>query len=215
MPRHAAHSTEWTVEMVRALPDDGNRYEVIDGELWVTAALSLAHQRAVRELLLLVHPYVSAHGIGEALIAPPTWLSTDHVSSFSPISSSCRSWTAPRCAPGPRWAGCWSRSRSSHHRRGGRIVAASERCTGRKASPTTGSSNTDERTVEWTRLDDSPVETLVETLVWQPDRDVPPLAIDLRAYFRPGPWHSVADHEAEGRDRVLGHHRVLRSRPAS
>jgi Uma2 family endonuclease len=41
----------------------------------------------------------------------------------------------------------------------------------------------DERTVEWTRLDDSRVERLVETLVWQPDRDVPPLAIDLPACF--------------------------------
>jgi len=26
----------WTADMVRALPDDGNRYEVIDGELFVT-----------------------------------------------------------------------------------------------------------------------------------------------------------------------------------
>ena len=25
-----AQHTEWTVEMVRTLPDDGNRYEVID-----------------------------------------------------------------------------------------------------------------------------------------------------------------------------------------
>jgi hypothetical protein len=39
-----AHPTEWTVEMVRALPDDGNRYEVIDGELFVTPAPSVAHQ---------------------------------------------------------------------------------------------------------------------------------------------------------------------------
>jgi hypothetical protein len=29
-----AQLTEWTVEMVRALPDDGNRYEVFDGELY-------------------------------------------------------------------------------------------------------------------------------------------------------------------------------------
>jgi hypothetical protein len=29
-------ATHWTVEMVRALPDDGKRYEVIDGELFVT-----------------------------------------------------------------------------------------------------------------------------------------------------------------------------------
>ena len=28
MPQQA---TRWTAEMVRALPDDGNRYEVVDG----------------------------------------------------------------------------------------------------------------------------------------------------------------------------------------
>ena len=28
----------WTAEMARALPDDGNRYEVVDGELLVTPA---------------------------------------------------------------------------------------------------------------------------------------------------------------------------------
>ena len=43
--------------------------------------------------------------------------------------------------------------------------------------------DTDERTVEWTRLDDSPVERLVETLVWQPDRDVSALVIDLPSFF--------------------------------
>ena len=34
-----AQPTEWTVEMVRALPDDGNRYEVIDGELFFDRVL--------------------------------------------------------------------------------------------------------------------------------------------------------------------------------
>jgi Uma2 family endonuclease len=29
---------EWTVEEALALPDDGNRYEVLDGELFVTPA---------------------------------------------------------------------------------------------------------------------------------------------------------------------------------
>ena len=63
-----APSTEWTVEMVHALPDDGNRYEVIDGELFVTPAPSPVHQRAVRELLYLIGPYVTAHAIGDALM---------------------------------------------------------------------------------------------------------------------------------------------------
>ncbi len=35
MPQPA---TRWTAEMVRALPEDGHRYEVVDGELLVTPA---------------------------------------------------------------------------------------------------------------------------------------------------------------------------------
>src|SRR5688572_22773454 len=65
-----AQPTEWTIEMVRALPDDGNRYEVMDGELFVTPAPSLVHQRAVVELLDIVRPYVKTHGVGEALVSP-------------------------------------------------------------------------------------------------------------------------------------------------
>jgi hypothetical protein len=37
-----APHTDWTAEMARALPDDGNRYEVLDGELFVSPAPSLA-----------------------------------------------------------------------------------------------------------------------------------------------------------------------------
>ena len=33
--------TEWTLEMVHALPDDGNRYELLDGELLVSPSPSL------------------------------------------------------------------------------------------------------------------------------------------------------------------------------
>ena len=37
----------WTADMARRLPDDGNRYEVVYGELLVTPALRLWHQRLV------------------------------------------------------------------------------------------------------------------------------------------------------------------------
>ena len=36
----------WTREEVLALPDDGNRYELVDGELLVSAAPRLIHQAA-------------------------------------------------------------------------------------------------------------------------------------------------------------------------
>ena len=41
----------------------------------------------------------------------------------------------------------------------------------------------DERSIERWRPDDSPVELLAESLQWQPDRDVPPLVVDLPSYF--------------------------------
>src|SRR5487761_2166817 len=47
-----ATTTHWTVEMRNALPDDGQRYEVIDGELFVTPAPRWAHPEAVGHVIL-------------------------------------------------------------------------------------------------------------------------------------------------------------------
>ncbi|MGH7529162.1 MAG: Uma2 family endonuclease [Gemmatimonadales bacterium] len=60
----------WTAEMVRALPDDGNRYEVIGGALCVTPAPSPDHQRAVAALLVPLAQFVKAHRLGDALTSP-------------------------------------------------------------------------------------------------------------------------------------------------
>jgi Uma2 family endonuclease len=38
MGMHALPTTGWTVEMLETLPNDGKRYEIIDGELFVTPA---------------------------------------------------------------------------------------------------------------------------------------------------------------------------------
>src|SRR5262245_4031036 len=61
---------QWTVADLETLPDDGNRYEVIDGELLVTPAPALPHQAAVGELHLLIAPYVTAHKLGYTFMAP-------------------------------------------------------------------------------------------------------------------------------------------------
>ena len=67
MPQQA---TRWTAAMVRALPDDGNRYEVVDGELLVTPAPVELHQRAVVALVRLLADYADAQRFGEALASP-------------------------------------------------------------------------------------------------------------------------------------------------
>ncbi len=63
-------ATDWTAAMVRDLPDDGRRYEVVDGELLVTPAPAYRHQRAVGELYVVLHTYLSAHRVGSVLVAP-------------------------------------------------------------------------------------------------------------------------------------------------
>ena len=60
----------WTREAVLALPDDGNRYELLDGELLVSPSPQPTHQRAVWALNKRIHPYVDQHGLGEAGLAP-------------------------------------------------------------------------------------------------------------------------------------------------
>ena len=60
----------WTAARVRELPEDGRRYEVVDGALLVTPAPTFDHQRAVAALHLALHPYLAGTGIGEVVISP-------------------------------------------------------------------------------------------------------------------------------------------------
>jgi Uma2 family endonuclease len=60
----------WTVADALALPDDGKRYEVVDGELLVTPAPSYTHQRAVGAMYRRLFDYVEVHRVGVALTSP-------------------------------------------------------------------------------------------------------------------------------------------------
>jgi len=82
-------TNDWTAELVEAIPNDGNRYEVIDGELFVTPAPGSKHQAAVGELLLLLQAYsvqreLATHGFRQRIYG------TDVTPLFSQMSSSCR-----------------------------------------------------------------------------------------------------------------------------
>lgn len=64
----------WTRAEVKALidasPNQTPRYELVDGELIVTPSPIRPHQRAVRELLVALHTYLSENPIGEVLGSP-------------------------------------------------------------------------------------------------------------------------------------------------
>lgn len=66
-----------TYEDYAALPDDGKRYELHEGELSVTAAPGTRHQRILLDLALILAPYVRAHTAGELFIAPFDCIMTD------------------------------------------------------------------------------------------------------------------------------------------
>jgi len=59
-----------TYKDYEALPADGRRYELHDGEVSVTPAPGSTHQRISRNLLVILHQHVTARGLGEVLDAP-------------------------------------------------------------------------------------------------------------------------------------------------
>ena len=181
MPAHVL-DMDWTVERALALPDDGNRYEVLDGELFVTPSPSYRHQAALGELHPRLREYVRAHGLGWTMFSP-----ADIV--FSP-----RRLVQPDMFVVPARAGgqpaSWSEVKS--------LVLAIE-----VLSPSTARADryrkraiymsedvgeywivdTGQRLIERWRRGDTEPEIITETLVWTPRAELPPFTLELAPYF--------------------------------
>jgi len=73
----------YTVDMVRAFPDDGQRYELVEGILLVTPAPAPDHQVVIARLLAALHAYLEDDGRayvvspGEIELAPNLHLEPD------------------------------------------------------------------------------------------------------------------------------------------
>jgi Uma2 family endonuclease len=73
----------YTVDIVRAFPDDGNRYELVEGMLLVTPAPASDHQAVVARLLTALSTYLGSRGPayavspGEIEVAPKLHLEPD------------------------------------------------------------------------------------------------------------------------------------------
>ena len=55
----------WTLVELDRLPDDGNKYELVDGALFVTPAPSPAHEALAYSMRIILEPYVQAQRIGK------------------------------------------------------------------------------------------------------------------------------------------------------
>ncbi len=60
----------YSAASVRALPEDGKRYETVHGELLVTPSPRLIHQRIVRRLLVALDNYLEREPVGEVFTSP-------------------------------------------------------------------------------------------------------------------------------------------------
>lgn len=54
----------WTLQELHRLPDDGNKYELVRGELFVTPPPSVRHESLLAVLSARLTGYVTAHRIG-------------------------------------------------------------------------------------------------------------------------------------------------------
>ena len=67
---HASDRVKLTYEDLLALPDDGLRHELIDGEHYVTPAPGSAHQLIIGNLYLLLSAFARERAAGVVMLAP-------------------------------------------------------------------------------------------------------------------------------------------------
>ncbi len=177
-----ASKKHWTIDMVRSLPDDRNRYEIIDGALFVTPAPSLLHQTAVLELAVRLAPYIKTHGLGSAIIAPAdvevaddTMVEPD-IFVIPPVSGPLpRSWrVAERLLLVVEVLSPTTARADRVHKR---------TLYGRMRVPEYWIVDVDSRLVERWRPRDERPEILSERLEWRPSGLVEALVIDLTELF--------------------------------
>ncbi|MGH7754471.1 MAG: Uma2 family endonuclease [Gemmatimonadales bacterium] len=171
---------KWTREMVLALPEDGNRYELFDGELLVTPSPAMRHQLAVALLGDVISPYVTAHRLGRTLTSPADLhLGGEQLSQpdlfVLPALPPDRRWSA---APNPILV---IEVLSPSSARGDRLVK--RRRFQRTGIPEYWIVDLDARIVERWRPDDQRPEIMDERLEWHPGEAPMALVIDLPTLF--------------------------------
>jgi Uma2 family endonuclease len=174
---------DWTVADLADLPEDGNRYEVLDGRLYVTPAPSFDHQVALQLLHRLIAEYLDREPVGFVLIAP------------ADVTFSDRRGVQPDLFAMPPHEG----RRPRRFEDGGHLMLAVE-----VLSPSTGRADRvakrtvyreegvevywvvdlDARTFERSVPNDRRVEVLPDRVEWHPAGAERPLVIDVDEYFR-------------------------------
>lgn len=70
MSQPAAERVHWTIADLDLLPDNGTRYEIIDGELFMTRAPRWRHQRVADRICSALNRWSDETELGEATTTP-------------------------------------------------------------------------------------------------------------------------------------------------
>jgi len=174
--------TRWTAELVRALPDDGKRYELVSGELVVTPAPAPLHQSILAALYDRLSPYLQRTGAGRIRWSPAD-LAFGEDEILQPDL-----FVVPARLPRQirRWTDITSlllavEVLSPSTARYDRIVK--RRRYQRAGVPEYWIVDPDARVIERWRPSDERPEMASELLEWQPVADSSPLLLDLPALF--------------------------------
>jgi Uma2 family endonuclease len=181
----SARQVEWTAEMARALPEDGRRYEVLDGELFVSPAPSLRHQSVLARLYNRITPYVEENRLGwtrwspadiefspHRLLQPDLFVIADTGSGEPETWHDVKELLLVVEALSP--------STEAADRTVKRPIYQTQDI------PECWIVDVDEEVVERWRPADLVPEIARDVLVWQPDRAIAPLEIVLMEIFAPG-----------------------------
>jgi Uma2 family endonuclease len=171
----------WTRERVLALPADGNRYELIDGELLVSPGPRPLHQVAVIVLHRRLDAYIMMHRLG---------LSMPLAADLEPEPGQLTQPDIFVLPPGPRFLR-WEDAplpflvvevlspSTARYDRG-----LKRRFYQRAGIAEYWVVDVDARVVERWRPGDERPEVIDGVLTWQPDATLPALEIDVADYFR-------------------------------
>jgi Uma2 family endonuclease len=171
----------YTVDDVLAFPDDGNRYELVDGELLVTPAPSLPHQVVLGDLQFALATYLKARP-GFMVLASPADISWDREKLVQPdlfvipATEVSRSWKTVRTLL------LAVEVVSPSSARGDRLVK--RRLYQRQRVATYWIVDPDARLVEVWHPDDDRPEIVTDTLRWRVAPDAAGLVIDLPELFQ-------------------------------
>lgn len=178
----ALMAKEWTADDLAELPDDGKRYEIVDGELLVTPAPSVRHQSVLGELYRIIAAFLERERVGHAFVAAVDV-------AFSKLSV-----VQPDVLVTPLVNGRWPET-FGH---GTRLLLAVE-----VLSPSTARADrvkkrrlytaqavdeywivdADARTIERTTQADARVDVFADSIQWEPAGAATPLVIDLADFF--------------------------------